>query len=155
MIRKLTAALLLWMMSMTVVMAQPGLRYCLCAHEIYLGECWCSKPDSTNPAPPTCSCECGECESSQPPGSGHEACALSRGCSLDLFLLLDEFSIPSPSDLSYKSENTLKPSAQLPRASLAPSLVVRDFDHDVRGPPPPLRIGPSMPLFLRHSAFLL
>lgn len=155
MTRKFTAAFLLWMMSMTTIMAQPGLRYCLCADEIYLGDCRCPEPSSPAPNPPSCSCECDECGSSQPSASEHQVCAQPGGCSVDLFLNLEKYSLPSPSDVREKADASPGSSPCLHPDSLTPSIIFRNSNHDVRGPPPPDPTANSVPLFLRHSVFLL
>lgn len=152
---KFTAACLLWMISMTTVMAQPGLRYCLCANEIYLGECRCPGAGPLTPDPPSCSCECQECESSLPSASEEETCSLLGGCSVDLFLALEEYALPSHSEPRERDHPSSDLLPHLPPTSADPSKIFRDSDHDVRGPPPPVPSVGSVPLFLRHSVFLL
>lgn len=155
MIQKLTASFLLWMMSMTVVMAQPGLRYCLCTHEIFLGQCKCPEPDVPTPPATSCCSECSECQSSPVSTAEQKTCPLPGECIVELFFDLEDCSLPSPSDSEGISETSLKSPSYLLEASLVPSRNIRDAAHDVRGPPPPSHPTHSVPLFLRHLVFLL
>lgn len=155
MIQKLTAAFLLWMMSMTVVMAQPGLRYCLCVNEIFLGDCKCSETSDPEPAPSSCCSHCGECASHATPTTKLQICSNPGDCTVDLFMDLGDYSSPSPPDLQSSPDKFLKSPPYLPATSLVPSKIFRDAAHHVRGPPPPSHSIRLVPLFLSHSVFLL
>lgn len=153
MINKITAAFLLWVMTMTAAMSQPGLRFCLCLNEVFVGECECVDLISEGTCPINDACSSGSCSPDDDSGQA-TAEMISLGCLIDLFVSLEDFAPTGSRDANEGSERTgdfssLPATGKYLLPTTPPSLV-----YGSRGPPCDV-IAPSVPLFIRHSVFLV
>lgn len=150
MFQKLTALLLFCLMTVASATAQAGPRYCLCFDTIYLGSCACELPSPDPEAPETCCHSCGEAAEKQTEDPDLAA-FVPHHCSVELALHLEQFTFAHPQDLSKKSSD-LDPAVVTPEHQ-AFKISSHRSPRQTRGPPPPLPA--TVPLFLRHSVFLV
>ncbi|MGJ8677065.1 MAG: hypothetical protein ACSHX0_06085 [Akkermansiaceae bacterium] len=155
MLRKVTASVLLLLMTMVVATSQPGLHYCLCLKTIFFNSCECVDLIETG----DCSQIKGTDELSFPCHTSNdreEAFKISLdNCSLDLVLNLDDF-IESNFDGVVKGKvgvDSPIPLLFVEEANFIPSL--RSRIHGIRGSPPHLVESSSVPLRVRYSVFLV
>jgi len=150
MVRKITAITLLLLMTATTVMSQRGLRYCLCLDELFVGECECAEFVPSDSF--VDSCHSDACCSEGDVEDGIEIHA-PKDCNVDLFLEVAEYS--SPHEKKSKEETIFKPIflPLIEAITMAP-IKLRSVNGP-RGPPPLLVTASSVPLFLRHSVFLV
>jgi hypothetical protein len=155
MVRKGTALILLWLMTVVVATSQPGLSYCLCLQTVFVGECECV--DLIHEG--TCSRVCDEapCDCCSQDSSRHDDVPSSpcQDCSLQLQLDLDDFvgadSIPTP---SHEGFELMSCPVQLREVDIVSSL--KNSIHGIRGSPPPIAgLIPSISLRVRYSVFLV
>lgn len=155
MIQKGIALILLWLMTVVVAVSQPGLRYCLCIHEISVGECQC--PGTVHQEGCTSACDDGSCDCSSRDTSGPEdqTCFFNLDCSVILQMELADFLGSSPHQ-NISLDGPDSPSFPIPFVTLDCRPLLHGFVHEIRGSPPPLaKLGPSVPLRVRYSVFLV
>lgn len=155
MVRKFTALVLFWLMTVVVATSQPGLSYCLCLKTVFVGGCECVELVREG----TCSrsgdegpCDCSSHDTAE---IDEELPSLCQDCSLDLRLELDDFvgvdSVRTPSHEGFE----LVP---LPNEAEEINIVfsLKSSIHGIRGSPPPVAgLIPSVPLRVRYSVFLV
>lgn len=164
MARKLTAIVLFSLMVVVTATSHSAVRYCLCQEALFVGDCACHpsiSPDSTDACSATsagdndCCSECPEKDSEEGESKKEAQTFQSHDCSIVLFIEIDQFTIseaPGPSKKQPTSSfliNSPGPETALSISDLNRSL------NGTRGPPPLLAMTPSVPLFLRHSVFLV
>lgn len=143
MIQKVTASVLLWLMTMVVAMGQPGLRYCTCLHEIFIGDCHCFEENEE-------ALESLFFSTSQKFGD-----IASSDCIKELSLKVEH----SSANISQEIRDNAK-------EPLLQPLVVFSETHwfatsrraainITRGPPSAYLVDSTVPLYLRHLVFLV
>jgi hypothetical protein len=151
---KLTAFFLICLMGVASATSQAGLRYCLCLQTVFVGDCGCSELVSAGSCTRASadSCGCSGCAKNEKAAA---EMSLSKDCSVDLSLKLDDF-------ISAKGKQLISKSFSVRLGFVSPSntpdfLVParRISVHGTRGSPPPFLGVSSVPLFLRHSVFLI
>lgn len=156
MVRKLTALFLFSLMMVATATSQAGLRYCLCLETLFVGECECSELVSAGDCPRTFtkagdSCECSGCEISEEPTA---ETSLRNDCLIDLTFQMGDFSGAAGGDGIGKS------------ASVDLGVIFSSYSTEFSAParcsssngtrgPPPCRVVSPVPLFIRHSVFLV
>ena len=147
MIRKGTAVILLWLMSVTIVTSQPTLQYCLCLDAVFVEGCPCPAAEKV-----AVTSSCGfdsnspDCESLAPP---------CGECSVDLVYKMGDFVCTSAHDLGPTNLAWDSPILFLSEAIIARKACFLASIHGIRdGPPPPL-VFASVPHRLRYSVFLV
>lgn len=144
MLKKIIALALLCLMIAVTAFSQTNLSYCLCARAIVLNQCPCTETPEFSKY------------SSKIEKAHTEARFTNCGsCMVDLSVQLDSYisaattdqtSKAVQSDLETHSQNT-----ELTFVSSKPPI----SDQDTRGSPAPLQYPSAVPLFLRHSVFLV
>lgn len=157
MLRKLTALFLILLMTVASATSQAGLRYCFCLETVFVGDCECaelfSTGDSTGAsAESSDACDCSGCAQNEKTVAEISSC---NDCSVDVPPQPDDFAsargeqIPSksfPLFLGFISpSNTADFTAPARRISV----------HETRGSPTPFIAATAVPLFIRHSVFLV
>ena len=153
MLRKLTALVMLWLMLVGIATSQPGLSYCLCILNFFVGKCECLDilPEGTcSRVSSEKSCDCSSQDTSEinvPPNRGQD-------CSLDLYMELDNFVVVDSTQSH--SRNGADPMAS-PRSlgEIATAFPLIRSIHGIRGGPPFLGLIPSVSLRVRYSVFLV
>lgn len=154
MIRRLTAFALLWLMTVVVATSQPGLSYCLCLQEVFVGGCECSDlvPQSTcSLAASDGDCNCSSEKPSETPNAELSSCL---DCSLSLFVELNDFVGASSLQMPSQASSDFN----LPigwNAGGDPALTLRNCIHGIRGSPPPAKPVSCVSLQVRYSVFLV
>jgi hypothetical protein len=154
MYRKLTALFLICLMAVASATSQAGLRYCLCLHTVFVGDCGCSELVSVGNCPRASadSCGCSGCSQNEEVAAEISLC---NDCSVDLSLKLDDYTSAEGKQLisksSFASLGFVSPSNAT--GFLVPAR--RISVHGTRGSPPPFLAVSSVPLFVRHSVFLI
>lgn len=152
MIRKLTATVLFCLMMVATATSQAGLRYCLCFHTVSAGDCECEELVEAG------ICPLGN-EKSPDLGLGQEKkdsslLSYEDPCSSALSAVLGEYlQLQNPQILAKNSAPTLTYISSGYQDDL-PSPKLNSSVNGTRGSPPYLAIS-SVPLFLRHSVFLI
>lgn len=154
MFQKLTAIVLLWLMTLVVATSQPGLRYCLCLDEVYLGDCGCMDRPGNDFCLHTAQASGHQPEfllANETVASGKIDCSCDD-CSVSLavgssdFVSIDHSLSQNYRDLSdSKSFNT--------DTRVESLLQLRTKIHGVRGSPCLTGLIPSVPHRLRFSVF--
>lgn len=161
MFKKFAAVIQLTLMFVVVATSQPSLSYCLCADEFYLGDCVCHV-NVTDADASSKGCSEGCCSHSTKEASdSNEPTKLAlhtqpcTNCLVDLSLSVDDFILASV-ESAKKNDTTLLTHGIIHSVnSLATKSTFSASIHAIRGSPPSIRNGHSVPLFVRHSAFLL
>ena len=155
MLRKGTALIMLWLMMVVVATSQPGLSYCLCLQEVFVGGCECPEPDHKN----ACSAESGEgscnCGSQDTEIVAEDSLLPCQNCSLSLHMEFDHFlandSVQTP---GHEGTVHLFPPGQSGEIDTVSPLI--SSIHGIRGSPPPIPgLIPSVSLRLKYSVFLV
>ena len=156
MLRKFTATALFCLMMVITATSQTGLRYCLCLQTVFVGDCDCEDlipSDSCAKVSPKTSCCCA-CEEQDLCEEHTAEISLCDDCSVDLTLQLDDFTTA----VSLKIEGKLSaatPSFTSPPFQIEiPTSISHRSTNRTRGPPAYLVVSP-VPLFIRHSVFLV
>lgn len=149
MVHKLTALIQLPLMAVVVATSQPGLNYCPCLEELCVGSCECSKEPSPNASCST-SCDSDSCSDIEIAEANIPECS-SSDCLVSILFETEDFvnfvhevrptgddggqssSFPSASDLTLRTVSLCRQ----------------------RGPPRTVAFPYSVPLFIRHSVFLI
>jgi hypothetical protein len=154
MFQKFCAVLLFLLMVVAVATTQRGLRYCLCLDELFVGGCECASLVDSSTCPNALSCDSGSCCSSESKEDGSEYSENLSTCFIDLYWDLGQY--------SGASSETPKTSSSI--GSVGLSFFAEPFQLDpqsrqvsngVRGPPDPPAVDYSVPIFIRHSVFLV
>ncbi|SHJ31969.1 hypothetical protein SAMN02745181_1751 [Rubritalea squalenifaciens DSM 18772] len=151
--RKLTALVMLWLMLVGISTSQPGLGYCLCIQNFFVGKCECldvipegacSRFSSEE------SCDCSSQDTSEIDVSPNRG----QDCSLDLYMELDNF--VAVDSIQSHSRNGADPMAS-PRSlgEIATAFSLTRSIHGIRGSPPFVGLIPSVSLRVRYSVFLV
>jgi hypothetical protein len=144
MLQKVTASILLWLMAMVVSMAQPGLRYCSCLEEIFFGEC-CFETELDD----------GAVDVLVPQTLGKIGEIASSDCSKDLYIAVEHSPANVAQEVRDKVDDVLPPPLSGPPETELPLLFRRVATNATRGPPPASPVVSTVPLYLRHSVFLV
>lgn len=155
MVRKLTATFLFFLM-MVASATQAGLRYCLCLETIFVSDCECSElvsaGDCSGASTKTSdSCECSRCEQI---GETTAEASLCDDCSIDLRLQIDDYTGAAGAEGTGKSASVDVGVIFSSYSADIPATVRKGSIYGTRGPPP-YKVVPSVPLFIRHSVFLV
>lgn len=157
MLRKLTALFLILLMTVASATSQVGLRYCFCLETVFVGDCECaelfSTGDSTRAsAESSDACDCSGCAQNEKKVAEISLC---NDCSVDVPLQTDDFA-------SARGEQILSKSFPLVLGFISPSNTAdflaparRSSVHGTRGSPTPFVAVSAVPLFIRHSVFLV
>ena len=148
MIRKLTAFILLWLMTVVVITAQPGVMWCLIEHKVFVGDCQIQQSgsrelDSTCDQPTCC--------------SAHEEPELTKtlqspDCCHVLQMDLGDYLSASPASDSLPKNNPELFSLPHGQAQhFSPPLPPKSLP-EIRGSPPPDLLY-AVPLRLRFSVY--
>lgn len=154
MFRKFGAVFLFLLMVVAVATAQRGLRYCLCLDELFVGGCECASLVDSSVCPNSCSCDPEDCCSDESKEDGFEFSENSPTCFIDLFWDLGQYSGASSETPNLSSSiGSVGPSFFTEPFQL--NLQSRQVSNGVRGPPDPPAVDYSVPIFIRHSVFLV
>lgn len=154
MVHQLTAAVLLALMTLVTATSQQGLNYCVCLEEVLVGSCECpvETQDTTEPC---CShLDHSETCDDQDSAGNHTLKCGSRDCLVSLYFETDDFQ-NSIQELRVSPENSGDISSSQSDHSFALSAVFPCKANEKRGPPGREPFPTSVPLFVRHSVFLL
>ena len=157
MFRTFSASILLLLATLLPAVSQPGLGFCQCSQNFYVGGCDCEEEESGDCCPlsshkPSCGCDCEE----EAPLHGTIDSPLgSSPCAVDLTLdLSDHLPASSAEPLTSKaSEEVLffgNSESFTNAINILPTVI-----HDTRGSPAHTRSAPSLPLRIRFSVFLI
>lgn len=154
MFRKLTAATLLWLMTLVVATSQPGLRYCLCLHEVYLSGCTCANMPDGESCPHADRSSEDSSKSFSASDSDHlslldcscEDCSVSLAVDGNDYILTDHL---SAHDFRDHAASKSFPA----NLEVVSPLQLRTSIHGIRGSPPRPGLIPSVPHRLRFSVF--
>jgi hypothetical protein len=154
MVHQLTAAVLLVLMTLVTATSQHGLNYCACLEEVLVGNCEC--PVETKEATESCCSHLDHSETCDDHGSGgnHKFECDSRDCLVSLYFETDDFQ-NSIQEFRVSPEKSGDASSSLSDHSFALSAVTPCKANEKRGPPGTEPLPASVPLFARHSVFLL
>jgi len=157
MFRKLSAIIQLTLMLVVVATSQSSLSYCLCAHEVYAGDCSCGET-ADNAVPRNSSCS--DCD---------ENCPLTKTetvlvqleqppcthCIIDLSIHVDDFILGALGGFSTSTQEVIAPQSVEAVAYQFDSQSFPIAVHGIRGSPTPILTAYSVPIFVKNSAFLL
>lgn len=139
-------------MMVATATSQVGLRYCLCFHTVSAGDCECEElveagicPLGNEKSPDL---ELGQEKKNSSLLSFDDPCSSALSAALGYFLILENPQISGKN--SAHSFALISPSYQ----DGPPSPKFNSSVNGTRGSPPYLAIS-SVPLFLRHSVFLI
>ena len=154
MLQKLTATLLLFLMMAASATSQAGVKYCLCFQCVFVDTCPCvqishSDYDSEDQYEHCCS----DCGNHQRETSTKTFQCLD--CVVDLSIKMGNCTTPSSEDPSSKKSPSNSPISQSPDPEGNQSLLVDNRAHEARGSPPYQLAVRPLPLFIRHSTFLV
>ncbi|MFT6861609.1 MAG: hypothetical protein ACJAVK_000161 [Akkermansiaceae bacterium] len=156
MLRKFTASVLICLMMAVTATSQTGLRYCLCFQTIFVGDCDCEKQipsDRCAGVSPETSCCCACSEEDHPEEEVAEI-SLCNNCTVNLTLQLDHFTTAVHSEIMGKlSPATSSFPSPLYQIEI-PTSIRHCSTYRTRGPPP-YTVVSLVPLFIRHSVFLV
>ncbi len=152
MVRKGTALILLWLMTVVVATSQPGLTYCLCLQQVLVGECSCRDLVEEETCSQECSCDCSSQETPEIDEEPHAPC---QDCLQSLWLDLDDFvGTDSPQTSSHEGDNLQTSPEQF--GEIDTTAVLISSSYGIRGSPPPIAgLIPSVSLRVRYSVFLI
>jgi len=152
MLRKFTASVLLLLTMAVTATAQPGLNWCLCLHTVFVGECECEELALTGECSiqnTGASCDCNSVSTRESTELGP-----CDDCSIDLSFEIDDFLSGAFGEILSKPSNLdFHPSLPPHVADVLASVSLSEANA-TRGPPPFLVVSP-VPLFIRHSVFLV
>lgn len=154
MLQKLTATLLLFLMMAASATSQAGVKYCLCFHSVFIDACPCVQISHSDH-----DCEdkdehcCSDCGNHQQETSTKTFQCLD--CVVDLSIKIGNYTTPSSEDPSSKKCPPNNPISQSPYSEGNQSSPVDNRAHEARGSPPPQLAVRPLPLFIRHSTFLV
>lgn len=162
MFRKLTAVIQLMLMLVVVATSQPSLSYCLCAHEFHVGDCPCNQEVTggndellTTSEHSTCSKGCCSQQSEKTetqPSFQPQPC---NDCVVNLSIDVDDYTLGSVVINKGSCDHLDTPDC----ANAVDLLITNNtFDtsiYGIRGSPLSSLRAQSVPLFVRHSAYLL
>jgi len=159
MVLKLTASVLLGLMMVVTATSQAGVRYCLCLQTILIGDCACHELVSPEKRPGKGADAGGCCECTAKGGSiaveKQEAeNPLGNDCCIKLTVEINDFTTSGGLEFSAKFSPT-PVLISSPSSEIGIPAVVRNCSLNQTRGPPRLSVVPSVPLFLRHSVFLV
>lgn len=154
MLQKLTATLLLFLMMAASATSQAGVKYCLCFQSVFVDACPCvqishSDHDCEDEDEDFCS-DCGNHQQENPTKTFQ-----CLDCVVDLSIKIGNYTTPSSEDPSSKKSPSYNPISQSPDPEGNQSSPVDNRAHEARGSPPPQLAVRPLPLFIRHSTFLV
>ena len=154
MLLKLTATLLLFLMMAASATSQAGVKYCLCFHSVFVDACPCvqishSDHDCEDQDEHCCS-DCGNHQQETPTKTFQ-----CLDCIVDLSIKIGDCTTPSIEDPSSKKSPSNSPISESPDPEGNQSSPVDNRAHEARGSPPPQLAVRPLPLFIRHSTFLV
>jgi len=156
MVRKLTALVLLGLMMVVTATSQASVRYCLCLQTVFVSDCECHEPVSAG----SCSrknaeangpCNCSEIDSDDGKSTG---ISLSEDCVIDLTVAIGDY----PNSKEFAVSGKISSASLLvfsPSSKVDIPTFVRNYSLTGTRGPPRLLMAPPVPLFLRHSVFLV
>lgn len=154
MFQKFCAVLLFLLMVVAVATTQRGLRYCLCLDELFVGGCECASLVDSSTCPNALSCDSGSCCSGESKEDGSEYSENLSTCFIDLYWDFGLYSGTSSETPNFRSLiGSADPSFFTEPFQLNPQS--RQVSNGVRGPPDPPAVDCSVPIFIRHSVFLV
>lgn len=154
MVHKCTALFLAWVMTMAIAVSQPGLQYCLCLDEVFVGGCECY--------------ELSPCESDQVVGNEkHSHCEAKHtsefnrqdivdcsSCAISLSMELGDYVGSDFVHIEKKNGQDIVPLAvQVEKMDFAFS--VRKSIHGIRGSPSSRVLASQIPLYISYSVYLI
>ena len=147
--KKLTGVFLFCVMTMVVALETPALKYCLCMESFIMMDCACEREPEEAVEEPTCGSNC--CATAEP--ASEAICKThgeKQGCTLSFTMDLGDYHQGAGFEFS-----AVSPVAMLPPVDyvLVESFVSEQVTH-IRGSPEPPPLV-SVPLYVRHSVFLL
>lgn len=156
MLHKFTALILACLMLVVTTTSQAGLSYCLCDQTIFLGDCPCtntSTKSSSDPQTNQCT-TCHGCKKKAPPQNTADISPCDN-CHFSLDWKLDQY-LPQPSADFKTTPDSLLKSALHTSTTVKPLLPNTSLQAiEIRGSPPPFASTPTVPLYIRHSSFLI
>jgi len=148
--KKLTGIFLFCVMTMVVALEIPAVKYCLCMDSFVMLDCACEVEPVEVTEEPTCASSC--CAAAEP--ASEPVCKThgeKQDCMLSFTMDLGDYHQGAGFEFSPVSPFvTLPPVDYVLVDSFVPEQVCHTRGSPV--PPPPLS---SVPLFVRHSVFLL
>ncbi|MGJ8655785.1 MAG: hypothetical protein ACSHX6_04975 [Akkermansiaceae bacterium] len=155
MLHKFTALILSCLMLVLATTSQVGLNFCLCDKIMFLGDCPCELT-TMEPSSDQCT-SCNGCSNkSTPPSTLHTSdISPCDNCVVSLDWELDQC-VPQPS-VDFKTSPDSLLNALYFVANTTTSVTPNAFLQpvEIRGSPPELMACPSVPLYIRHSVFLI
>lgn len=153
MFSKLTAIILLALMTMAIATSQRALNYCACLEKLSIGDCGCSEEVFSDSCCSS-SCHSDSCGENDLPETKRSECSSSR-CLIALFFEIDAF-LNSTHEIRGKNSNGNELSFHLPYVDIFLKSEFLSIAYGSRGPPPrTTAITDSVPLFIRHSILLI
>ena len=152
MARKLTATILFALMTLIVITSQHGVNYCTCLKEFSVGDCGCVE----NKATESCCSHSDHSESCSTENLSQASGSLcdSSGCLISLFIETPDF-LNSYQEFGAAGKNGNGTSARIEDPNLTLSAFFLPSSSGNRGPPRTVAFSESVPLFIRHSVFLI
>jgi len=154
MFQKFCAVLLFLLMVVAVATTQRGLRYCLCLDDLFVGGCECASLVDSSICPNSVSCDSEKCSCGEPKEDGSEYSENLSTCFMDLYWDFGQYSGASSETPNFRSLiGSVGPSFFTEPFQLNPGS--RQVSNGVRGPPDTPVVDYSVPIFIRHSVFLV
>ena len=148
--KKLTGIFLFCVMIMVVALKFPAVKYCLCMESFVMLDCACEVDSAAVAEEPTCSSNC--CASAEP--ASEPICKIQgekQDCMLSFTMDISDYRQGAGFEFSPVRPIAMPPPVDYVLVDcFVPEQVCRTRGSPV--PPPPLS---SVPLFVRHSVFLL
>lgn len=158
MLHKFTALILSCLMLVLATTSQVGLSFCLCEKTMFVGDCPCA-PSSTKSSNDhqTNQCSSGCCTKEIKHLTTTQAADTPpcNNCIVSLDWKLDQCTPQLSLDFKTSPESQLNPTFLIGATETAPLPNTSLQAIEIRGSPPPLATSPTVPLYIRHSVFLI
>lgn len=154
MFHKCTALFLVWVMTMAVAISQPGLQYCLCLDEVFVGGCECyellhSESDQLVGNERHC-----RYESKHTSEFNSQDIVDCSSCAVSLSIELGDYVGSDFVQIEKKNRQDIVPLAvQVEKMDCAFS--VRISIHGIRESPSSRVLASQLPLYIKYSFYLI
>ena len=167
MLHKITAAILSCLMLVVATTSQLGLNYCLCEKIIFLGDCACATPTSQQTKSPpnqasSSSCHCCPSTPEEPSSTSLTISPLPYApcgpCIVPLDWQLDDCPPQAAPDFKTNADSYLANTTPPATSITSPTTGTHPNIMEIRGSPPHATTNntpPTVPLYIRHSVFLI
>ena len=149
MLHKFTATILSCLMLVVATTAQVGLNYCLCAQTVFAGDCPCALV-AEEPVKDGCD-SCSNCSEE----STSEESIPCDDCNVTIDWELDQCVPQTGSSLKVASSFSIDADCLVGEILLLEATDRFTDSVKARGSPPPCLTSPTVPLYVRHSVFLI